>query len=69
MRYERFEDLPVWQAAVDLAAGMFRCTAQDWFRGKGIWRINFNAPLFRFPITSPRDLSGEPRMSCFNSFM
>jgi len=35
MRYERFEDLPVWQAAVDLAARMFHCTAQTWFRGKG----------------------------------
>jgi four helix bundle protein len=35
MRYERFEDLPVWQTAVDLSAKMFRWTAQNWFRGKG----------------------------------
>ena len=35
MKYERFEDLPVWQAAADLAAKMFGWTAQAWFRGKG----------------------------------
>jgi four helix bundle protein len=34
MQYKRFEDLPVWQTAVDLAARMFQWTAQDWFRGK-----------------------------------
>ena len=35
MRYERFEDLPVWQASADVAAKMFGWTAQVWFRGKG----------------------------------
>ena len=35
MKYERFEDLPVWQAAADVAATMFGWTAQVWFRGKG----------------------------------
>ena len=35
MKYERFEDLPVWQAAADVAAKMFGWTAQAWFRGKG----------------------------------
>lgn len=34
-KYERFEDLPVWQAAADLAAKMFDWTNQTWFRGKG----------------------------------
>ena len=35
MKYERFEDLPVWQAAADVAAKMFGWTALVWFRGKG----------------------------------
>lgn len=35
MRDDRFEDLPVWQAATDLAAEMFGWTDQVWFRWKG----------------------------------
>ncbi len=35
MKYERFEDLPVWQAAADAAAKMFQWTTLPWFRGKG----------------------------------
>ena len=35
VKYERFEDLPVWQAAADVAAKMFGWTVQVWFRGKG----------------------------------
>ena len=35
MKYERFEDLPVWQAAADLAAKMVLWTAHAWFRGQG----------------------------------
>jgi four helix bundle protein len=35
MKYERFEDLPVWKAAVGLAARMFDWTKHDVFRGKG----------------------------------
>lgn len=35
MKYERFEDLPVWQAAADLAAKVILWTAHPWFRGQG----------------------------------
>lgn len=35
MRYDRFEDLPVWQAAADLAATLILWTAHSWFRGQG----------------------------------
>ena len=35
MTYQRFEQLPVWQVAADLAAKMFRWTADGAFRGKG----------------------------------
>ena len=33
--YKRFEDLPVWIKAADLAALIFRYTRHDSFRGKG----------------------------------
>ena len=33
--YQRFEDLPVWQKAADLAAGMFAWTGEPSFRGQG----------------------------------
>lgn len=35
MKYERFEDLPVWQAAADLAVQIFQWSSHAWFRGKG----------------------------------
>jgi four helix bundle protein len=35
MKYEHFEDLPVWQVAADLAAKMFVWTEHPSFRGKG----------------------------------
>ena len=35
MKYQRFEDLPVWQAAADLAASIMVWTDHPWFRGKG----------------------------------
>ena len=35
MKYERFEDLPAWNAAAELAVQMFEWTSHSWFRGKG----------------------------------
>ncbi|HMP75477.1 MAG TPA: four helix bundle protein [Kiritimatiellia bacterium] len=35
MKYERFEDVPVWQAAADLAARLFEWSDQPAFRRKG----------------------------------
>lgn len=35
MKYDRFEDLPVWQVAADLAAKMFEWTQHPSLRGKG----------------------------------
>ncbi len=35
MKYERFEELPVWQAAADLALQVFAWSSHAWFRGKG----------------------------------
>ena len=35
MNFKRFEDLPVWQVAADMAAKMFTWTQHPSFRGKG----------------------------------
>jgi len=35
MKYDSFEDLPVWQAAADFGAAMFDWTDQTAFRGRG----------------------------------
>ena len=35
MKYERFEELPVWQLAAEMAAQMFEWTMHSGFRGKG----------------------------------
>jgi len=32
MKYQRFEDLPVWQDAIELAVRVFELTAQPVFR-------------------------------------
>ncbi len=33
MKYNRFEDLPVWNVAIELAVGVFALTARGCFRG------------------------------------
>src|SRR5688572_11168542 len=38
MKYARFEELPVWQAAIQLAVQMYRMTALSEFRGRGSLR-------------------------------
>lgn len=35
MKYDRFEDTPVWQAAIELAVGIFALTENETFKGKG----------------------------------
>src|ERR1051326_4365049 len=38
MKYNRFEELPVWQAAIKLAVDVYALTAHDSFRGQGSLR-------------------------------
>ena len=33
MKYSRFEELPVWKDAIELAVRTFALTAKSWFRG------------------------------------
>ena len=38
MKYERFEDLPVWKAAIELAEKVYALTSQNQFKGNGSLR-------------------------------
>ncbi len=38
MKYTRFEELPVWQAAIKLAVGIYSLSAHEGFRGQGSLR-------------------------------
>jgi len=38
MKYERFEDLPVWKAAIELAESVYALTSQNQFKGNGSLR-------------------------------
>ena len=38
MKYERFEDLPVWKAAIELAESVYSLTSQNQFKGNGSLR-------------------------------
>ena len=35
MKYQRFEDLPVWQASIEFALKVFKLTTKPYFRGSG----------------------------------
>jgi hypothetical protein len=64
MKYSRFEDLPVWQAAATLAADMFGWTSQAVFAAKVIWAIKSSGRRSRFPTISPKGSSGERQTNC-----
>ena len=38
MKYERFEQLPVWQAAIDLAAALYAMTEKPTFQRRSSLR-------------------------------
>jgi len=44
MKYERFEDLPVWKAAIELAESVYALTAQSQFKGNGSLRDKIERP-------------------------
>jgi len=63
MKYENFEDVPVWQDAIDLSVRIFGVTEDPAFRGKAMSPIRFNGPVFPSRTTLPKALSGEQRPS------
>ena len=53
MKYNRFEELPVWKAAIELAVGVFTLTARPEFKvyasmGNQIERANLKQRRGRF---------------------
>ena len=53
MRYEKFEDVPVWQKAIDLTAEVFRITEAAVFRGKG----DISNQLQRAALSVPNNIA------------
>jgi hypothetical protein len=64
MTYDRFEQLPVWQAAIDLGERVYAATEKPGFVGVTACATNSSEPLYQFPITSPRALNVVPRKNC-----
>lgn len=67
MKYERFEDLPVWKAAADLAVQIFAWSSHAWFRGKGDLANQLQRARCRSPTISPRALNEVRPMSFCSS--
>ena len=69
MNYERFEQLPVWQAAIDLAAAVYALTEIRPFAGDTRCGTRLNGRQSQFPTISPRGLSGEQSRNCSRFFI
>ncbi len=71
MRYNRFEDLPVWQAAIELAVRVFDLTKHSAFKGHYDLKDQLERSAFPFPITLLRDLSAgqQTKQSHFSIFL
>jgi hypothetical protein len=65
MKYSRFEELPVWKDAIELAVRIFALTAKPYFRGhSGLSAVNSRTRLFQSRIIPQKDLSAEQLKSC-----
>ena len=53
MKYERFEQLLVWKAAIDLARRIYGLTARGEFRGHGSLRD----PIHRAAVSIPNNIA------------
>ncbi len=57
MKYNRFEELPVWQDAIELAVLIFDLTSRPMFKGYYTLKDQLErAGVCRFPITLLRGL-------------
>ena len=59
MQYKSFEDLPVWQEAIELARSMYEFTALDPLRSHSGLRDQLEHATCQFRTTSPKDLNVE----------
>jgi four helix bundle protein len=68
MKYERFEELPVWQAAIDLAAGVYAMTEKPPFRRRYSLRDQIEHAAVSVSNNIARGLNGGANRSCSRSF-
>ncbi len=61
MEYTRFEDLPVWKAAIEFALKVLIYKQSRFSGRRRRQKTNLNAPQFPFQTTSPKVLSAERR--------
>ena len=65
MKYERFEDLPVWQDSADLCAQLFDFTDDPHFKGKG----DIANQLQRAALSIPNNISEGFERSTINELL
>ncbi|MGH9450453.1 MAG: hypothetical protein ACRD11_07905 [Terriglobia bacterium] len=58
MKYERFEDLPVWRVNIDLASAIYALTDRAVFKRRYSLRTISSARQFLFPTTLQKALKG-----------
>jgi hypothetical protein len=63
MKYSTFEELPVWNAALNFAVAVFEFTEKADFKGLGDTKTSLNARPCRSRITSLKDLNEAPLLS------
>lgn len=57
MRYNRFEELPVWQSAIEFALKVFDLTDKADFRGLGDTKGSWSEPQLPSSIILPKVLN------------
>jgi hypothetical protein len=64
MKYNRFEELPVWKAAIELAVAVFALTAKPTFKTYASLRNQLSGLRFQSLTTSRRAVSVVLRQNC-----
>lgn len=69
MKYSTFEELPVWNAAIEFALRCLNSQADQIFEVLVTQRISLNAPRYRSQTILRKALSVEQQWSLFNFFI
>ena len=68
MRYKRFEDLPVWNSAIELAVAVYALTSKPQFKSHYGLKIKWSARQSQSQTTLPKASSVAQTMSYLCSF-
>lgn len=63
MKYSRFEELPAWQAAIELAIRIYNLTSRPAFKTRYSLKIKSSEQLSQFRITLLKALNAGQRKS------